>query len=487
MNMSRSAVAVVAAIGVLIASGCGTHSQIPSVGSLPLSTSPGQIAPAPMAKTTILPASVMLASTKKPDVAMESASYTQIPGSASLAVAAPDGSLWVLSDSPAGPDKYIWHYANSTWTNVSGLASRLAVAPDGTLYAINSGGGIYSWNGSAWNALAGGASDIAVDYDGSIFVLTNNGTPGTDLAIWHYTVTGGWSQSQGTGVRLASSWDQNSEGWFNGFSGGMYVLNSVGNIYHEVAGQPGFVQLPGQATELTPTTEGGYYVLAYPRNVAGNDIYYFDLDSGSGTYTLEPGSGTSISTNSSALYVVNASGSIYSSPVRAAVTWTLGGSTTSITATNGQTPGAGNLTAYNNVSVSVQFNTVTSGSGVIELSDALNNGDISPNTVPADTSTASYTPVIYLSIFNHGPQTISMGTSAPAITVTKSTGFGGATTCNLDLWVDMGAGSRSWNALPGATGTISGTSVTIPSTALPGGGTIDVKPGDQPIIAIACH
>src|SRR5665213_158377 len=75
MNISRSAVAVFAVVGVLIASGCSTHSQIPSVASQPLSTSPGLIAPAPMARTAILPASVMLAATKKPDVAMEGASY----------------------------------------------------------------------------------------------------------------------------------------------------------------------------------------------------------------------------------------------------------------------------------------------------------------------------------------------------------------------------------------------------------------------------
>jgi hypothetical protein len=485
MRVSRSAVAAFAAIGVLAAAGCGAHSQIPPAGSLPSSTSPAMIAPAPMAKTALLPASVMFAATKKPDVAMQGAAYSQIPGSASLAVAAPDGSLWVLSDSPAGPDKSIWHWANSTWTNVGGLASRLAVARDGTLYALNSGGGIFSWNGSVWTAIAGGASDIAVDYDGSLFVITNGGTPGTDRSIWHYTGT--WSASQGAGVRLVSSWDQKGEGWFGGSSGGIYVLTSNGSIYHEVAGTPGFVQLPGLASELTPTIEGGYYVMGYPRFPAGNNIYYFDLDSGSGAYTQQAGNGTSISTNSSALYVISGSGSIYSSPVRAAQTWAFGGSSTSLSVTNGQTPGPANLTPYNNVSLSIQFGQITSGSGVIKISDALNNGDITPNTVPLDNATSGYTPIIYITLFNAGPQTISAGTSVPAITLTKSTGFGSATTCNLDLYIDPGTGTKSWNALPGATAAISGNTVSSPATVLPGGSTVDFQPGDQPALAIACH
>jgi len=490
MSVSRYVVSLLAVAGVLIASGCSSHSQIPAVqpGSTSSATSPALVPPAPMAKTTVLPASVMLAATKKPEVAMQNASYSQIPGSASFAAASADGSLWVLSDLPAGPDKYIWHFSNqtSTWTNVPGLATRLSIAPNGTMYAINSGGGIYMWNGTAWTGIGGGASDITIDYDGSIFVISNAGTAGTDRSIWHY-VGNTWSLSQGAGVRLISSWwDTKSYGWLNGAQGGMYVLNAAGNIYHEVAGTPGFAQLPGQATELAVTSEGGYYVLGYPRNAAGSNIYYFDLDSPSSAYAQQAGAGVSITTNSSRLYVISASGGIYSSPVKAAQTWTFGGSTSTVSMTNGQTPSPATLAPYNNVSLSIQFVQVTSGSGVLNLASALNNGDISPNTLPADNSTPGYTPIIYLSVFNSGPQTISTGTTAPAISVTKSTGFGSATSCNLDIYVKNGT-TRAWGALTGATATISGNTVSIPATSLGNGNTVDFQPGDQPVLAIACH
>jgi len=477
-------------LAVACAAGCGSHSQIPAVG--PDSTSAGSpavVPPAPMAKTTVLPASAMLATTKKPDIAMQAASYSQIPGSASFAAASSDGSLWVLSDLPAGPDKYIWHYSNttSTWTNIPGLATRLSIAPNGTMYAINSGGGIYMWNGTAWSGIGGGASDITVDYDGSLFVISNGGVAGTDRPIWHYS-GGTWTQSQGAGVRLISSWwDTNSYGWLGGASGGMYVLNAAGNIYHEAAGTPGFVQLPGQATELAVTSEGGYYVMGYPRNAGGNNIYYFDLDGASGAYAQQPGAGTSITTNSSRLYVISASGGIYSSPVKAALTWTFGGSTASVSMTNGQTPSPVTLSPYNNVSVTLQFAQVTSGSGVLNLATALNNGDINPNTVPVDNATAGYTPVIYMSAANPGPQTISTGAAVPSVAATKSTGFGSFTSCNLDLYVNTGGGNRTWNALPGATATISGNTVSIPSTNLPAGSTVDFQPGNQGVLAIACH
>ncbi len=478
-------------IAVLFAAGCGSHSQIPSVrsGSIANGGSPGLVQPAPMAKTAVLPASVMLAATKKPDIAMQGASYSQIPGSASFAAASSDGSLWVLSDLPAGPDKYIWNFSNisNTWTNIPGLAMRLSIAPNGTLYAINSGGGIYSWNGTSWTAIGGGASDITVDYDGSLFVLSNGGSAGTDRPNWHYT-GGTWSQSQGAGVRLISSWwDTKPYGWLGGAAGGIYVLNAAGNIYHEVAGTPGFVQLPGQATELAVTSEGGYYVMGYPRNAAGNNIYYFDLDSPSGTYAQQAGAGTTITTNSSKLYVISATGGIYSSPVKAATTWTFLGSSTSLSLSNGQTPGPANLSAYNNVSVSVQLGQVTSGSGTLNFTDALNNGDINPNTVPADNATSGYAPVIYVSAFNAGPQTISTGTTAPAISVTKTTGFGSATSCNLDLYAKNGSVTPTWSTLQGATAVISGNTVSIPATTLPGGNTVDFQPGDQPVLAVACH
>ena len=275
----------------------------------PKSVSPALIPPAPMAHTAILPASVM---NVKPQRTIQGLNWTQISGAASYAAAASDGSLWVLSTSPTGSDKYIWHYVNGTWTNISGLATRLSVAPDGTLYAINSGGGAYSYSGGTWTALGGGASDITVGSDGSVYVLSNGGS-GPDYGIWR-NVSGTWSQMPGAGVRIAASWDPNSFVVPGGTvsANGLYVLNSAGSIYYKNPDNS-YVQLSGSASAVAPTTIGGVFVLGYPANSGGNNIYYYDLSTPG--WNAQSGAAVSISTDSAHLYAIGSTGGIYSSPV----------------------------------------------------------------------------------------------------------------------------------------------------------------------------
>ena len=301
------------AFTVVLAGCSGSRHMTPHADGIiletPQSVSPALIPPAPMAKTAILPSSVM---NVRPQSAIQGLNWTQISGSASLAAAAPDGSLWVLSDQLSGADKFIWHYANGTWSNISGMASRIAVAPDGTLYAINSGGGTYSYSGGTWTALGGGCSDITVAKDGTIFVLSNGNSAGSDQAIWH-NVSGTWSQVPGQGVRIAGSWDANSYVLSSGTvaAGGLYILNSIGSIYYKH--QQYFVLLPGSASAVTATTNGGIFVLGYPANSGGNSIYYYDLDHPG--WNAQSGAGVGVSTDSTHLYVIGAAGGIYSSPV----------------------------------------------------------------------------------------------------------------------------------------------------------------------------
>lgn len=305
---------------VLIAAGCshGARSGLPPTGSSPQmltpeSVSPALIAPAPMAKTAPLPASAMQSSVRSAS-AIAGPNWSQIPGSASQVAAAPDGSMWVLSTLPAGPDKYIWHYANGAWSNVSGLAAHLAVAPDGTLYAVNSGGGTYSYKiaDGNWNGLGGGASAISVAADGSIYVLSSGGTA-ADKAIWH-NVAGNWSQAGGSGISLAANWDVGgpySPGNGTLRPGGLYILNSVGAIWYENA-DGSFAQLPGNASALVPAPNGGVFVLGYPGDSNGSNIYYYDLRAPG--WSQHPGVAVSISADTN-LYAVTASGAIYSSPI----------------------------------------------------------------------------------------------------------------------------------------------------------------------------
>ncbi|MHB8148067.1 MAG: hypothetical protein ACYDGM_12525 [Vulcanimicrobiaceae bacterium] len=215
----------------------------------------------------------------------------------------------MLSTSPSGADKYIWHYANGLWTNISGLAAHLAVDPKSVLYAVNSGGGTYAYSGNAWTALGGGASAITAAADGSIYVLSNGNPVGSDQAIWH-NVGGVWSQVPGAGVALTASWDTNSYTVPGGSvaPGGFYILNSLGYIYYGTS-VGSFTPFSGAASAVAPTTNGGVYVLGYPSNPAGTGIYYFDLSNPG--WTAQPGAGISIASNSTTLYVVGATGGIY--------------------------------------------------------------------------------------------------------------------------------------------------------------------------------
>ena len=302
-----------ALVAVVAASGCSGVTPRPRVGmqtmATPKSVSPGSIRPAPMAHTAILSPSVMAV---KPQSAIQGLNWTQIPGTASSAAAASDGTLWVLSDQPSGPDKYIWHYVGGAWTNISGLASRLSVGPDGTLYAINSGGGAYSYSGGTWTGLGGGCSDVTAAADGSFYVLSNGNSAGSDQAIWHYTTS--WSQVPGAGVRIAASWDTNSYTIPSGTlaADGLFVLNSSGSIYYKNPNDF-FVQLPGNASDVAPTTIGGVFALGYPRDANGNALYYYDLTTPG--WSAQSGSGVSISTDSAHLYVIASTGAIYFTPV----------------------------------------------------------------------------------------------------------------------------------------------------------------------------
>lgn len=166
-----------------------------------------------------------------------------------------------------------------------------------------------------------------------------------------------------------------------------------------------------------------------------------------------------------------------------AASWAFAGSTATLTGTLGQTPAAVSLAAYHNISATIQFGADSAGNGTLSVSDALNNGsDVTPNTLPQDTATAGATPLVYVSFYNASTTTVSFGSTTPKVTITDSAGFGSATTCELDVYAKNGGSTITWNAI-GASGAVSGTTVTINPAAI--SGTVDFQPGQQ-IIAIAC-
>jgi len=310
---NSSAAALICAVALAACGGHGGGSNpLPNAGpqmSTPKSVSPARIAAPPMATTSVQPASAM--QTVKPDLALQALGYSQIPGTATGVAASPDGTIWILSNGPAGPDKYIWHYTGGNWVNIPGLASQLAVAPDGSLYAINSGGGTYHYKNNAWTGLGGGAVGITVATNGAVLVLSNDGN--ADHAIWQ-NVNNVWTQKPGAGTQLAASWDWGTYTVPGGTisPGGFYIINSIGAIYYENTSGT-FATLPGSAASIAPTTAGGVFALGYPANAGGTALFYNNLATGS--WSAQGGSGVSLSSNTQALYIIGGAGGIYKAPV----------------------------------------------------------------------------------------------------------------------------------------------------------------------------
>jgi hypothetical protein len=82
------------------------------------------------------------------------------------------------------------------------------------------------------------------------------------------------------------------------------------------------------------------------------------------------------------------------------------------------------LTAYDNIAAALQFGAANTASVTVSISDALSNGDISPNTLPADNATSGVAPFLYLSFYNGTSTTVTFGSSTPAIQLTDTAGFG---------------------------------------------------------------
>ncbi len=271
-----------------------------------------------MPQTAILPASAMPDAPN--DVTLKSVGalqWSQLSGAAVDAVVAPDGSLWVLSNSPAGVNKSIWHYVKGAWTNISGAAASIAVGPTGTLYAVNgTSGTVYAYNGSSWSSLGGGARSVTAGADGSVYVLSNT-VAGGNSAVWKYA-GGTWTQQPGAGAALAGSFDPSTyavSGVGTVAPNGYFLISATGGISYYSG--TSYVQFPGTASAVAAVS-GGFFELAYP-SPASAPISYFNYasaalttESGAGlTLAAGPGSGGS----GTQLAVTNSADAIWTTPV----------------------------------------------------------------------------------------------------------------------------------------------------------------------------
>ena len=377
---------VVAAAAALAACGGGANVTSPPQPQLvmPASVSPALVPIAPMAKTAIQRASAMT-SPRSTKGRIQGPNWSQIPGSASQVAVAPDGSFWALSDSGIGKDRYIWHYASGAWSNISGMAMAIAVAPNGTLYAINSGGGTFAYASGNWTGIGGGASAITAAADNSIYVLSNDAA--SDHPLWHYSTN--WSQVPGSGVSLAASPDSGTYTTPGGTiaPGGIYVLNSAGGIYY-LHGST-YATLPGAASAIAPTGNGGVFALGSPFQPSGNNLYYYDLSSPG--WSVPGGAGVSLSSSSTNLYVVGANGGIYATQIVAAATPTPTPTPTPSPAALVLTPNALTFTATGSAAAQTSTATEAGYGGTFSASTANCAGIASIS--PASGSTFTVTPV----------------------------------------------------------------------------------------------
>ena len=165
--------------------------------------------------------------------------------------------------------------------------------------------------------------------------------------------------------------------------------------------------------------------------------------------------------------------------------FTFGGSSANPTFTAGQTSTV-NLAAYMGISVSIAFPAPSSPSSfTLGFADAVNNGDITPAGFVADNATAGYTPILYMGVTNSTNTNDAFGNTSPAFTITDTNAsFASFTTCELDVYSHNGGPTPIWHMI--ASGSRSGTTVTVPSVSLGASQTLNFQPGQQSV-AISCH
>jgi hypothetical protein len=145
-------------------------------------------------------------------------------------------------------------------------------------------------------------------------------------------------------------------------------------------------------------------------------------------------------------------------------------------------PASGTYGTYG-VRVTVQFGAATT-TAPFALTAALGSApmnDISPSAAYPFYSGSAATPLFYTQLTTSAAASFAM---TPAITVV-ATSFVSSNTCSLFEYGNSGSG-YVWAAIPGASGTINGNTVIIPSVALPGGAPITTGPSTAVPVFIGC-
>jgi virginiamycin B lyase len=276
----------------------------------PRSVSPGSIPAGPMhyAKRVAVPQWVP-----------GGISYSQFPGGASQVIITHGSQVWALSAGSG--DHAIFRYWGGAWRQIPGGAVRISISPDGeTLFAVNSAGGIFSYDIAAgtWTGIAGGASDIANTAGGALVVLSNIAAPDGNYAIW-YSANGSWQQLAGSGVRIRASKDPHSYTFASDTFGpyGGCITNASGQIFCLFDTTQGiqngtWFQIPGAASALA--LDNGAMMVAgftgWPSQGAAG-LYSYDWQGSPPSWSVLPGSGIELASNTAQLLVISGTNQIY--------------------------------------------------------------------------------------------------------------------------------------------------------------------------------
>lgn len=207
--------------------------------------------------------------------------FRKVSGLATDIGVGPNGSVWIVSNTPVDGGFSIMRRIGSNWSKINGGAVRIAVDPDGNPWVVNSSSSIFKLVNDVWQTMPGTATDIGIGANGTVWAIgTASANGGHPIFRWDGSA---WTSMGGNGIRIAV--DQNGNAW---------VVNSAGGIFEYVGSA--WQSRPELATDIGVGPDGTVWVvgIATAPSGRGNGVFRWN-----GTdWRHVPGGATNISVGS---------------------------------------------------------------------------------------------------------------------------------------------------------------------------------------------
>ncbi len=196
---------------------------------------------------------------------------------------APDGTVWIVGNRPAGGGFEIKRSNGSrdAFRTLPGGAVRVSAGGADEVWVVNDVGDLYRRNRAGWEPVAGlKAQDVAVGADGSVWAIGTQRSGG-GFAIYEFDPTDkSWDKVDGGGVRIAVD-----------ASGDPWVVNDSNDIYERVENK--WIRRPGSAKDIAVGADGSVWVIGTNRAGGGNGIWHWNPETKNWDNT-KGGGGTNI-------------------------------------------------------------------------------------------------------------------------------------------------------------------------------------------------